>query len=232
MRPLLSRTARLLAAGLLLALDGCSSKGLVIDPPPIAPNAVGEPVRIGTVRDARAFTNQSFAAPVPSTRGDVDDPEWTRRVVGRRRATARTLGGDRFTHDPAGVPELVRAALAAGLSRAGHPVLEPQPPDDSGTPQLDAVIEVFWIREAMRSTSARLIYHAEVTVSGDLPGLDPPARLRAHGSMSSGAADDVLWRRATGRALEELAQGMADAILAGQASEARSSDTAMRRAKP
>ncbi len=212
MRPLESCSLHLLAAALVLAAGACASRGLVIDAPAVAPLPPGvedRRVRIGHVVDARVFSSQSVAAPIPSTRGDADDADWTRRVFGRRRSGPSSLGADRFTADPAGVPALVRASIAAGLSRATPPVAVV---DDPAAPSLDVVIERFWIRPAMRSSNARLIYEAEVRVSGRLEGLAEPVTLRAAGSILSGAESGVLWRNAMHRTLEGLAEEMTDAV--------------------
>ncbi len=193
----------------LLAGAGCTSSGLVIEPPEPPPDVevVGGPIRIASVVDARPFSTHGLMAPVHSTSRDPGDSEWTRRVFGRRRTGTTTLGRDRFTRDPAGIPALVRAGLENGVVAAGASVADPDAA--MSAPHLDAAIDVFWVRPAFRSLNAKLIYEAVVHVSGDLPGFETPVMLRTRGSMVSGAADGVLWRRAVQRTLERLAAALA-----------------------
>ncbi len=194
-----------------LFLGACASSGLVIEPPAVAeltPDAQTRPVQIGTVTDTRVFTTQSFAAPKPSTRGDPNDAAYTQRVFGRRLENNSILGADRFTADPGGVPDLVRKSMAAGLSRATPPYVVV---DDPKAPKLDAIIEQFWIRDALQSSSARLIYEAVIRVQGDVPGFESSVVLRAHGSLLGQAEDGVLWRTAMKRTLQQIADQMAEA---------------------
>jgi hypothetical protein len=176
---------------------------------PASPPAASPTVLVAEPVDARAFTDASNRAPVPSVQGDPKDTALTTRVIGRRPATKRTLGSNVTLPEGQRVVDFVGQAVADGLRQAGVTATTAGATSGGGAnalPRLAVTVRDFWLESRPRGEVAVIEYRFVIDVQGDWPRFRDGRTIESRGTVSSGGLNTVLWRRTFDRALEDIAK--------------------------
>lgn len=201
---------RLLGATAFLMLGlACASEGLRVSLPVSELPRAGPYMNLATVLDTRSFTTASNRAPVPSLRGDPMSASLTERVVGRWLAPSGRLGSNVLLEPPQSVPALVGRAIVFGLRTAGYRAVGENPSVTGPAVDLHATVSEFWIYQRPHGA---LAYRARIILSGSLLPLRGGRIIEINGSVSAGAVDGVLWRRAVERCLEMIAEEVSRSV--------------------
>jgi hypothetical protein len=198
--------APLLTALLLVSvLAGCLAWRGMLEPVvlELPENPEGGPaIVIGRVSDTRSFANVGHSPREPSLYFQVpNDPEVTRRIVGRRRGAK---GGNLFLPEDQRVGDLVRRAVTRAFRESGYRVLEGTTAE-TDAPRVDVTILRLWTWLATPVLSLPT-FRSELVVI-----VDAPFEPFLEGMLSCGDATVVrgsasagTWRYTLTQALEDL----------------------------
>jgi len=199
----------------LLSIGACTSPYLPYETE-VSESTGGPILWIEPVEDARVFARAGASGPNMSVDGNPADAALTRRVVGRRVSTIGESTGTNVVLPPgqtvAGEVEraLVSALREAGWDARSAAVGGGVAPDDA--PRIAPRLERLWLWRRRSSPDATIAYQARLTMweSTGLPA--GPREYEINQSVTAGAADPTLWRRALRRALEKLSASVAEGL--------------------